>query len=57
MHAIYFSLIIKKIFVKHYLDLIKNIIKMPNLIVTDWKEVKISDFPKFKCLCELCDCG
>ena len=30
---------------------------MPNIHISNWKSLKSSDFPRFKCLCELCDCG
>ena len=30
---------------------------MPTLHNPDWNSLKLSDFPEFKCLCELCDCG
>ncbi|CAF0747227.1 unnamed protein product, partial [Brachionus calyciflorus] len=30
---------------------------MPKIHNPDWNNLKLSDFPQFKCLCELCDCG
>ena len=30
---------------------------MPTIHNPDWNSLKLSDFPQFKCLCELCDCG
>ena len=30
---------------------------MPTLHDPDWSKLKLSDFPLFKCLCELCECG
>ncbi len=30
---------------------------MPNIHIDDWSDIRLSDFPRHKCLCELCDCG
>lgn len=30
---------------------------MPQIHNPDWNSLKLSDFPQFKCMCELCDCG
>lgn len=30
---------------------------MPKIHNPDWSSLDLADFPQFKCLCELCDCG